>query len=305
MWPVRIRIATAVGLTLAGAGLAATTLAGASAAPARLGAVAPAAGSTALSGAAGSGAHVVAVGDIAYPGGPYDLTADLVAGLDPARVLLAGDIAYQSGSAEDFATRFDPEWGRFRSIALPVPGNHEYRTTRAGGYREYFSDRGGLYWSRKVGSWRVIGLDSERVGSSKQKRWLRRTLKKYNGTPTLVMWHRPRYSRGEHSDQRDTAPLYRLVKRDKDVKLLIWGHDHDYERMEIPVRGRGSRLPAFVVGTGGAQLRCGTTNETRSWSRTFDCANHGVLDLRLRKKSFSWAFVTLDGTASDRGTWRW
>jgi 3',5'-cyclic AMP phosphodiesterase CpdA len=302
---VRIAIRTSVGLTLAAAGLAATMLPGASAAPPAAGAVDAGAAPAAVMGAPGAGTHVVAVGDIAYPGGPYAETAALVAELDPARLLLAGDIAYQSGSAADFATRFDPDWGRFRSMILPVPGNHEYRTRRAAGYREYFSDRGGLYWSRKVGSWRVIGLDSERVGSTKQRKWLRRTLKKHNGTPTLVMWHRPRYSRGDHSDQRDTAALYRLVKRDRDVKLLVWGHDHDYERMEIPVRGRGSRLPAFVVGTGGAELRCDTTNGTRRWSRVFDCTNHGVLDLRLGSRSFGWAFVTLDGTVTDEGTWAW
>ncbi len=294
-----------MGLALAAAGLAATALPGGGAASVGVGAAAPGPTLAGVGGAPGTGTHVVAVGDIAYPGGPYAETAALVARLAPARLLLAGDIAYQSGSAADFATRFDPDWGRFRSVALPVPGNHEYRTPRAAGYRDYFTDRGGLYWSRKVGSWRVIGLDSERVASTKQKTWLRRTLKKYNGTPTLVMWHRPRYSRGEHSDQRDTAALYRLVKRDRDVKLLVWGHDHDYERMEIPVRGRGSQLPAFVVGTGGAELRCDTTNDTRQWSRVFDCQNHGVLDLRLGSRSFGWAFVTLDGTVTDRGTWTW
>ena len=83
------------------------------------------------------------------------------------------------------------------------------------------AERGGLWWSRQVGAWRVIGLDSQRVGSTKQRRWLTRQLKRHDGVPTLVMWHRPRFSRGMHDDQRDTAPLYRLVKRDRDVKLLI------------------------------------------------------------------------------------
>lgn len=322
---VRLTVPTAAGIVLAAAGLLASTLTGAAAAPPTLGSAARSAVATSghgatlaagsatslgtslagLTGAAGSGAHVVAVGDIAYPGGPYDRTAALVAALDPRRVLMAGDLAYQSGTSEEFATRFDPDWGQFRQIALPVPGNHEYRTRRAAGYREYFGESGGLWWSRKVGAWRVIGLDSERVGSTKQRRWLRRTLKKHDGRPTLVMWHRPRFSRGEHSDQRDTRRLYRLVKRDRDVKLLVWGHDHDYERMSIPVKRRGSRLPAFVVGTGGATLRCGTTRDSRSWSQVLDCRNHGVLDLRLRKRSFSWAFVTVDGEITDRGTQRW
>jgi hypothetical protein len=305
-------VRTSLVAAVVGAGLLGSALSGSaapmtpSAVPAHAAPVsAPAATAPALDGASGPGTHVVAVGDIGYPGGPHDQTAALVEELAPSRLLLAGDIAYQNGSAGDFADNFDPDWGRFRSIWLAVPGNHEYRTGKAAGYRAYFADAGGLWWSRKVGSWRVIGLDSERVGSSKQKRWLKRTLKKYNGTPTLVMWHRPRYSRGEHSDQRDTAGLYRLVKRDKDVKLLLWGHDHDYERMTIPVSRRSTPLPAFVVGTGGATLRCDTTNDGRTWSQAFDCGSHGVLDLRLGKRSFGWAFVDTEGSVTDQGTYAW
>jgi acid phosphatase type 7 len=256
-------------------------------------------------GAQGPGVHVVAVGDIAYSGGPYALTAELTRTLDPARVLLAGDIAYSSGSSAEFADGFDPDWGGFRPIWLPVPGNHEYRTPRAAGYREYFNETGGLYWSRKVGSWRVIGLDSEKVASATQRTWLKATLKKHNGTPTLVMWHRPRYSRGEHSDQADTAALFNLVRRDTDVKLLIWGHDHNYERMTIPVVGRRTPLRAFVVGTGGAELREGTTHDARTWSESFDNTDYGVLDLRLDERAFSWAFVTITGETRDSGSQTW
>jgi 3',5'-cyclic AMP phosphodiesterase CpdA len=256
-------------------------------------------------GAQGPGVRVVAVGDIANPGGAFAQTAALAKALAPERVLLAGDIAYPSATISELRELFDPSWGQFRPMWLAVPGNHEYRTARAGGYREYFEESGGLYWSRKVGSWRVIGLDSEKVASSTQRTWLKATLKKHNGKPTLVMWHRPRYSRGEHSDQANTSGLFNLVRRDKDVKLLIWGHDHDYERMSIPVAGRSTPLRAFVVGTGGAEQRSGTTNDGRTWSEFFNDADYGVLDLRLAPRSVSWAFVTIDGTTLDSGTQSW
>ena len=258
-----------------------------------------------VAGAQGPGVHVVAVGDIANEGGAYAQTAELARILDPERVLLAGDIAYPSGSDRELREFFNPSWGGFRAMWLPVPGNHEYRTARAAGYREYFDESGGLYWSRKVGSWRVIGLDSERVSSSKQRKWLKATLKKHNGEPTLVMWHRPRYSRGEHSDQADTAGLYNLVRRDKDVKILVWGHDHDYERMSIPVTGRTAPLRAFVVGTGGAEQRSDTTHDDRTWSEYFDNTDYGVLDLRLDDRGFSWAFVTITGETLDSGSQTW
>ena len=256
-------------------------------------------------GAQGPGVRVVAVGDIANPGGAYVETAAVTRALAPERVLLAGDIAYPSATIGELNELFDPSWGGFRPMWLPVPGNHEYRTARAAGYREYFDESGGLYWSKRVGSWRVIGLDSERVSSSKQRKWLKATLKKHDGKPTLVMWHRPRYSRGEHSDQADTSGLFNLVSRDKDVKLLLWGHDHDYERMSIPVAGRTAPLRAFVVGTGGAEQRSATTNDGRTWSEFFDNKNYGVLDLRLDTRRFSWAFVTITGRTLDSGSQIW
>jgi hypothetical protein len=258
-----------------------------------------------VTGAQGPGVHVVAVGDIANPGGAYAQTAALARILNPERVLLAGDIAYPNGALAELQKTFNPEWGGFRPVWLPVPGNHEYRTAGAAGYRAFFDETGGLYWSKKVGSWRVVGLDSEKVASAKQRKWLKATLKKYNGKPTLVMWHRPRYSRGEHSDQADTAGLYNVVRRDKDVKLLIWGHDHDYERMSIPVAGRTAPLNAFVVGTGGAEQRSATTNDTRTWSEFFDNTDYGVLDLRLADRGFSWAFVTIAGKTLDSGSQTW
>ncbi len=256
-------------------------------------------------GAVGSGAHVVAVGDIAQPGSPHARVAALTTSLRPDRLLLAGDIAYPDGSLAQLRSTFDPAWGRFGSIWLPVPGNHEYRTRKAAGYRTYFGESGGLWWSRKIGSWRVIGLDSERVSSKKQQAFLKRTLKKYNRTPTLVVWHRPRYSSGHHGDQRNTAALYNLVRKDRDVKLIVWGHDHDYERMTPPVKGRASTLTAFVVGSGGGEQRVDTTRTNRSWSRSFTNTDYGVLDLRLRTRSFSWAFVTIEGRTLDAGTQRW
>ena len=119
-----------------------------------------------VAGAQGPGVHVVAVGDIAYAGGPYAETAELARTLrsraGPARRGHRLLERIDQRSCVGCSTR---RWGGFRPMWLPVPGNHEYRTARAAGYREYFNESGGLYWSRKVGSWRVIGLDSEKVSS--------------------------------------------------------------------------------------------------------------------------------------------
>ncbi len=257
---------------------------------------------TSIGAAASAGARVVAVGDIASASGLDDAVADRVAQLDPDALLLIGDIAYPDGAPRDFSAYFDPDWSRFTDIWMPVPGNHEFRIPWAAGYREYFGiPSGPLYSSRRIGTWLVVGLNSERARSAKQLGWLRDTLAAHDGTPTLVMWHRARYSSGQHGDEPGTDALWDVVKVDPDVRLVLWGHDHDYERMSVPVAGH--RLPAMVVGTGGGTLRDTPPLVTRSWRDRFIDHTTGVLDLRLDPGSFSWAFVTADGATLDDGTW--
>lgn len=250
----------------------------------------------------GADAHVVAVGDIAASDGLDDAVAARVARLDPDALLLLGDIAYESGSAEEFAQHFAPQWSRFSGIWVPIPGNHEYRTPGVAGYREFFGvGAGPLYTTAKVGAWRVIGLDSQTPSSQAQLTWLRATLAAHDGEPTLVMWHRARFSSGQHGDQPDTDALWNAVKGDLDVRLVLWGHDHDYERMSVPVSGRGA-LTSMVVGTGGGELRPTPSMPARSWREYYVDNTTGVLDLRLGSTSFSWAFVAADGTTLDSGS---
>lgn len=245
-------------------------------------------------------ARVVAVGDIARAGGAQSRTAARIAALAPWRVLALGDLAYPDGSASDFSTYYEPAYGRFTSITWPVPGNHEYRTAGAGGYTSYFGISGPTWWARRAGAWLVVGLDSERASSATQLAFLTQTLAANDGRPTAVLWHRPRYSLGEHGDQTGTQPLWSVVSADRDVRLALWGHDHDYERMAVPVSGRPS-VQAFVVGTGGAELRPFSTR-SRTWSQKRIAGRYGVLELRLRATSFSWYFVRADGVIADTGT---
>ncbi len=256
----------------------------------------------AVSAADAGDAHVVAVGDIAAYTGLDDAIADLVAGLSPESLLLLGDIAYPSGSTEDFDRWFAPDWARFSGIWMPVPGNHEYRTDGVAGYRSFFDvPTGPLYSTARVGAWRVIGLDSETPTSAAQLDWLRSTLAAHDGEPTLVMWHRPRYSSGQHGDQGDMDALWDVVAADPDVQLALWGHDHDYERMAVPVAGRAP-LTAMVVGTGGGELRSTPVLRTRPWREFYVDGTTGVLDLRLGATSFSWSFIDVDGRTLDSGS---
>jgi 3',5'-cyclic AMP phosphodiesterase CpdA len=249
-------------------------------------------------------ARLLVVGDIARSGGAQSRTAAVIKARSPWRVMTLGDNAYNSGSSSEFAKYYAPSYGQFKPITWPLPGNHEYNTSGAAGYRKYFGITGTTWWWHRAGAWIVIGLDSERVGSSAQLTFLKDVLARNNGKPTIVAWHRPRYSLGEHGDQRDTDRLWSAIKNDRDVRIVLWGHDHDYERMAVPIAGRTSRIQAFVVGTGGAELRPMRSKGSRTWSWKRVTRTYGVLELQLRQTSWTWAFRRTDGTIADSGTSR-
>jgi 3',5'-cyclic AMP phosphodiesterase CpdA len=244
----------------------------------------------------------VAAGDIADNGGQQMATASLAESLDPDRVIALGDLAYDSGTIAEFRTRWAPSWGRFDDIALTVPGNHEYMTANAGGYRAYFGITGRTWWSERAGSWLVIGLDSERPNNRRQLAFVRRVLDINDGRPTVVVWHRPRFSSGDHGNSSSVEPLWRIVSRDDDVRIALWGHDHNYEHLSIPIAGRSTKVHAFVVGTGGTPLRPFTRRASRYTVTRVD-DHHGVLVLSLGTERWRWAFVQTDGVRPEVG-WR-
>ncbi|HEU0318834.1 MAG TPA: hypothetical protein VFR49_15980, partial [Solirubrobacteraceae bacterium] len=84
-----------------------------------------------------------------------------------AAVLTLGDNQYDSGGLANFRAYFDPTWGRLGSSLRPALGNHEYLTSGASGYFDYFTglgvptgNRGEGWYSYDIGSWHLIALNS-------------------------------------------------------------------------------------------------------------------------------------------------
>ena len=263
--------------------------------------------------------YVVAVGDIASTvNGPQVGVASLTKALNPNAVLLLGDLAYKKGSNSDFNTKFLPSWGSVLSNypTFAIPGNHEFKTKNASGYRKVVSayklpkTGSDLWWSKNLGDYTIIGLDSEGLGTStklnakgkREKKFITNALAAANGRPTIVTWHRPRYSSGPHGNQSDigVTTLWNLVSADADVKLVLWGHDHDFETNEISVGGRN--LMTMVVGAGGAEAY-DCTGAT--------CIDHifGALGMTLSAKKIDWEFRSTEtadkGTVLKSGTISW
>ena len=119
---------------------------------------------------------IAAAGDVACsPSGAVTATkchqkatSDLLVASGASAVLTLGDAQYASGSYSSFTKSYGTTWGRVKPITFPVAGNHEYLTSGAKGYFDYFNgpgafggpagDRDKGYYSFDVGGWHLIGL---------------------------------------------------------------------------------------------------------------------------------------------------
>ena len=256
---------------------------------------------------ANSAVTIVAVGDVATSKGGQAKTAALTKNLKPKQVLLLGDLVYKNGTKREFKKYFLPKWKSLLPKTWAVPGNHEYRTPNAAGYRDLIKKNSmpatgeNLWWVKRTGAWTVIGLDSESLKGATgeiQLEFVQQALASNDGRPTIVTWHRPTFSRGYHGDQADTSSLWNLVSADKDVKLVLWGHDHNYEQVEREVHAGTAnkhKINTILVGTGGADLRkCRTPNipgELICGKKN----NFGVLKLKLESNGYSWSYRNANG----------
>ena len=222
---------------------------------------------------------IVGAGDIAdcKALGPAARTANLLEKID-GTVFTLGDDAYENGSPKQFADCYGPTWGRFKARTRPVVGNHEYGTAFAAGYFDYFGaaagDRTKGYYSYDLGKWHLVVINSNcaQVGGchagSPQEQWLRQDLAAHPAPCTVAMWHHPRYSSGEHGDDRSMRDIWQALY-DADADVVLSGHDHDYERFapagrrqqvgpgarHPPVRRRHGRPRPLQVGAQGHRQR--------------------------------------------------
>ncbi|MGZ4331513.1 MAG: metallophosphoesterase family protein [Solirubrobacteraceae bacterium] len=267
---------------------------------------------------------VVAVGDIACPAGDttnpckQQQTATLAANQDPADVLVLGDTQYDHGAFSEYqgVGAYNATWGVLNPFVHPVPGNHEYDTSGASGYFQYFgavANPPDGYYSFNIGTWHIVALNSDcsdsgcqdslaGATSSRQVSWLQSDLAAHPAACTLAYWHHPLFSSGFMSDSPGVGPLWTaLYSAHADVVLN--GHDHLYERyaqQDPSGAAAANGIREFVVGTGGENLDPISTLEANLQS--YDASDFGVLVLTLHAGSYDWAFKNTSGAVIDSGS---
>jgi acid phosphatase type 7 len=253
-------------------------------------------------------------------------TSDLLVTGGLSAVLPLGDTQYHVGSLSDYQASFDPTWGRVKSIMHPVVGNHEYGTSGARGYFDYFNgpgsrtgpagDRDKGYYSYSLGSWRLIALNSvcdqlDRgtaangcAAGSPQEHWLRTDLASRRTSCTLAYVHNPLFNSGYRGNSPAPRAFWDALYEAR-ADVVLSADAHSYERF-APQSPDGRLDPQqgireFVVGTGGAFFTGWSSVKPNSEVR--QNTTFGVLTLALHPNSYDWRFVPAAGGAfSDSGS---
>lgn len=240
-----------------------------------------------------------------------DQTANLLDGLEGV-VAPLGDNAYSDGTTAEYNNCYTPTWGRHKARSRPTSGNHDYNTTNATGYYQYFGSAAGDptkgYYTYTLGTWYIIVLNSQidmYVGSP-QEAWLRQELAAHPNQCVLAYWHYPRWTTILNRTTLDAVkPLWdALYEYGADV--ILNGHDHAYQRW-VPQKPDGTvdntyGIPEFAVGTGGGeglyQFGPNAPNTAVRNNTTF-----GVIKFTLRSGGYDWQFLPVAGqTFTDAGS---
>jgi Ca2+-binding RTX toxin-like protein len=253
-------------------------------------------------------------------------TSDLLVGGGFSSVLTLGDAQFHVGATSDFEAVFDPTWGRVKPIIRPAPGVHDYSTSNARGYFDYFNgagkhsgpagERDKGYYSFDIGSWHLIALNTQCdhvahggalngcAPGSPQNRWLQSDLAAHRSSCTLAYWHAPRFNSGLRGNSPAGQPFWDVLHA-AGVDVVLNADAHHYERF-APQDPNGALDPArgirqFVVGTGGVFFtgwsKLKPNSEVRQ-NNTF-----GVLALTLHPTSYEWRFLPeAGGSFTDAGS---
>lgn len=101
-----------------------------------------------------------------------------------------------------------------------------------------------------------------------QRAWLEKALQSSTAPLKALLLHRPLYSSGLHGGSPALRSLLEPLLRRHGVALVLAGHDHHYERLEV------QGLLHVVTGGGGAGLY--RTRPPLPWSRALAVAHHAL-----------------------------
>jgi hypothetical protein len=238
---------------------------------------------------------VWAIGDGADGGAESRAVAAMVGSQRVDRFLYLGDV-YETGTAREFQSNYDPPYHRFDPITAPTIGNHEWPNV-ATGYVPYWTAARGtpppFWYAFAASGWQLISLNSNVPTSPDQLGWLSSKIRhtpRY-GTCRIAFMHHPVFSAGLHGDLSALQGIFGELEGH--ASIVLSGHDHDMQRLQ-PVNG----ITPYVDGAGGRELY--PVNRSDPRLAFADDTHHGALRIKLRPDKAVLTFIAADGTTLDR-----
>lgn len=220
----------------------------------------------------------------------------------PNLVLHTGDVIYPKGEGSDLKDKFfDP----YHSLMNTSPfylslGNHDYQTKEGKEILDAISlpkndiDNSENFYTFTYGNIRIIALDSNMFitrgfHSTPQWNWLEKVLLNNKSHWTVVFFHHPVFSSGDHQIEPGMHNLHLLFAKYR-VDLVLSGHDHHYERTKI-IDG----VQYIITGGGGANVRTPQPNETTEVA----IKAHHFVEVEIKNDTLTIRAINNDGEILD------
>jgi hypothetical protein len=265
------------------------------------------------------GASVPAATEIGVIGDPgvdnanQAAVASMVAGWAPDQLVLLGDNYYSSAGGSGTG-KYDRTVGKYYCGFLagaasgpncaggtsptnrlwPIAGNHEYSDAGIANYLGYFSLPGNERWyDVRMGPVHFFMLDSDEAlrnsaDMAAQKAWLQPAMAASDAPFKVVAVHHPPYT----SSARGPYAGMRWPFREWGADLVLNGHDHYYERLEV------DGLPYVVNGIGGQSVTAFPATAVAQ-SRAHYSGSNGAMRITATDALLAAEFLSVDGAVRD------
>jgi predicted phosphodiesterase len=204
------------------------------------------------------------IGDFGLAGKNVENVSKLIKSWKPDFIVTVGDNNYFEGAAStidknigqyfsDFIYPYKGKYGKgaTKNNFWPVLGNHDWYTNPKPYYDYFTTLNRKSYYSFSVEGNNFYMLNSNKTEpdgtteDSNQADWLKKKMKKNKQGFNFVVFHHPPYtSEAEH----DSTKRMRWPFKDWGADVILSGHQHFYERLEV------DGLTYFVNGIGGCSL---------------------------------------------------
>jgi len=251
------------------------------------------------------------IGDYGYAGQPEADVATLVDRWQSEFIITVGDNNYLWGEAatidsnigQYYANYIYPYTGSYPSSAthnrfFPSLGNHDWYTTGAQPYLDYFTLPGNeRYYDFIWGPVHFFALDSDAqepdgiTYDSIQGQWLQTQLANSTSPWKLVYTHFPPYS---SSAVHGSYPVMQWPFAAWGATAVLTGHDHTYERLLV------DGIPYFVNGLGGRSIYEFGNPVPESIIRFND--DYGAMLVEATETWITFYFITRTGELIDSHT---